>query len=385
MKTPDDWGDVFPILKQKTYLANHTMGAVPAATRDALTELFDVWATQGVTAWEGPWWEAVLEYSARMERLLGAAAGTVAPLQNATRAMAGVASCFDYRGDRNKIVMSDLEFTTFYPLWGAQKRLGARIEVVRSEDGIRVDPDRLAEAVDEDTLLVATCHAYFRSGALLDVEPVVRAARDQGAYSLIDGYQVVGSVPVDVGKLGVDFYVGGSHKWLCGGAGAGFLYVRPDIVSELRPRLTGWFGMQDPFAFTTDMEGATLNQNVFRFLDGTPNVPALMAARQGIRIIEEVGVDAIRKASSARTQEIIARAEEVGMQVRTPKDPKRRNGMVCLQFDGSQQAVQRLVERGIVVDWRPDCGLRMGPHFYNTDEDIDTFFEAVGTIMAAAQ
>lgn len=370
-----DWTQRFPILGRTTYLASHTLGAVPAATKQALADYHREWDELGIRAWSGPWWETVLDFSARLERLLGAPAGTVVHMQNATRAMAAVASCFDYQGERNRVVLTDLEFTTFYPFWGAQQRLGAELVVVESDDGVTVDPERIADAVDDRTLLVATCHAYFRSGALQDLGPIVKAAKQAGAYTLIDGYQVVGAVPVDVGSLGVDFYVGGSHKYLSGGPGAGYLYVREGLIPDLRPRLTGWFGMEDPFAFVRDTTGDTLNEGVFRFLDGTPNVPAMVAAREGLKVVETVGLDTIRRLSVERTRRIVDWAEDADIQVRTPTDPERRSGMLCLQFDASEATAQRLVDKDVLVDWRPDCGLRMAPHYYNSEDDVDRFVE----------
>lgn len=379
-----DWTQRFPILDRTTYLASHTLGAVPASTRQALLDYHRQWDERGIRAWEGPWWETVMDFCHRIERLLGADRATVAPMQNATRAMAAVASCFDYSGDRNQLVMTDLEFTTFYPFWGAQERLGAELVVVESEDGVTVDPERIAEAIDERTLLVPTCHAYFRSGALQDLEPIVKAAKAAGAYTVIDGYQVVGAVPVDVRALDVDFYLGGSHKYLSGGPGAGYLYVRPGLVQDLKPRLTGWFGMQDPFAFVRDTTGATLNEGVFRFLDGTPNVPAMVAAREGLACVEEVGPERIRRLSTQRTRRVIEWAEQTAIDVRTPKDPERRSGMLCLQFEGSEQTTKRLVEQDVLVDWRPDCGLRMAPHYYNSDADVDRFVETFEKAVAKA-
>lgn len=380
----EDWIERFPILGRTTYLANHTLGAVPAATRQALDEYHKQWDELGIRAWEGPWWETVLDFSARIERLLGAHAGTVVHMQNATRAMAAVASCFDYQGGRNRVVLTDLEFTTIYPFWGAQQRLGAELVVVESEDGITVDPERIADAIDERTLLVPTCHAYFRSGALQELAPIVAAAKDAGAYTVIDGYQVVGAVPVDVQALDVDFYLGGSHKYLSGGPGAGWLYVREELIPELRPRLTGWFGMEDPFAFVQDTTGRTLNENVFRFLDGTPNVPAMVAAREGLAVVEEVGPEAIRRLSVERTRRLVEWAVDAGIEVRTPEEPSRRSGMLCLEFDGSEGTTERLVDNDVVVDWRPDCGLRMAPHYYNSDEDVDRFIEEFERAVARA-
>lgn len=375
-----DWAKLFPILGKKTYLSSHSLGAVPASTAEALRGLYDEWATLGIAAWDGPWWEAVLGFSKDLEAILHAKAGTVAPMPNATRAMAGVASALDFAGRRNKVVVTDLEFTTFYPFWRAQERNGARLVVVASKDGATVPASDLIAAIDDETLLVSTCHAYFRSGAIQDVAAITKAAHDAGARVLIDGYQAVGTYPIDVARLDVDFYVGGSHKYLCGGAGAGFLYVRPDLVSTLNPTLTGWFGLADPFAYGKELLGAVGSPGVYRFLDGTPNVPGLYSSREGIRAVRRFGIDAVRAHSLRLTSLAMKRADEAGLEVRTPRKDAERSGMVCLEFPGSQAATRRLVDAGIVVDWRPDCGLRLSPHFYNSAVDVERLFDALGSM-----
>lgn len=370
----------FPILEEMTYLASHSLGAVPAQTRQALEGYHEAWATEGIGAWEGPWPEAIEGFNRRIEDLLGAPEGTVAPMQNATRAMAGVASALDPSEGRDKVVMTELEFTTSYPLWRGFEELGAEIEIVESPDGVTVPPEAIAEAVDEDTLLVHTCHVYFRSGAIQDPAPIAEAAREAGAYSLIDGYQSLGTVPVDVQDAGVDFFVGGSHKWLCGGPGAGYLYAREGVAEELDPRLRGWFGLADPFAYE-DVEGrGTPAEGARRFLGGTPNVPGLVAAREGIDAVREVGLETIRERSLDLTDRILVHADAQGLDVNTPREEAQRGGMVCLDFEGAEQATDELAERDIVVDWRPDCGIRVSPHFYNTEAEIDELFETLARI-----
>ena len=378
------WREQYPILESKTYLASHSLGAVPRATRDALNEYHDLWATEGILAWDGPWWQAVLNYSATMERIIGAPEGTVVPMQNATRGMAAVASCFEYQAPRNRIVITSLEFTTSYPFWTSQQRLGAELVVIESRDGKTVDLEDFVNALDERVLLVPTSHVYFRSGALQDLATIIDAAHRHGAMVLGDGYQAVGTVPVHMETLDVDFYVGGSHKWLCGGPGAAFLYVRPDHVQRLQPRLTGWFGLKNPFGYDPRSAKPELSDGVHRFLGGTPNVPALYAAREGLRIIDTIGVEAIRRVSTAQTTQVIERADERGLTVHTPRNPNERSGMVCLDFPDAERVSHQLCEQGIVVDWRPDCGLRMSPHFYNTEEDTTRFFTAIDDALGTA-
>ncbi len=374
----------FPILEKMTYLASHSLGAVPRAAEGALRRYYNEWAELGIGAWDGPWWQAVLDFSADIERVLGAQGGTVVPMLNVTRAMAAAASCFEWTGKRRRIVTTAMEFSTTRPFLTALERLGAELVVVPSDDGMTVDPARVAAAIDERTQLVVCSHVFFRSGTLMDLRTVARAARASGAYVLGDGYQCAGCVPVDVQDLGVDFYVGGCHKWLCGGPGAGFLYVRPELIPEMRPRLTGWFGLENPFSYDPGPAGLELNTGVLRFLAGTPNVPGLYAAREGVRTVLEAGIDRIRERSKVMTTRIAQDAAAAGIDVRSPSDAEQRSGMVCLQFDGSEAATAALIERDVMVDWRPDCGLRVSPHFYTSDADIDRFFDVLASVRAGA-
>ena len=370
----------FPILAERTYVVNHSLGAVPASTKQAMEEFVDAWATLGPSAWEGPWWATLEEFCANLEHILGGAKGTVVPMQNATRAMAAVASGLTYRTPRNRVVMTELEFTTFYPFWRNQETLGAELVVVPSDDQISVPVERIVKAIDDRTLIVPTCDVYFRSGARQDLKAIVQAAHEHGAMVIGDGYQAVGCVPVDVKKLGIDFYVGGSHKWLCGGAGAGFLYVRPDLAATFEPRLTGWFGLADPFAYEKDLSGKKRHPGAFRFMDGTPNVPALYGAREGVRAIRRVGVDNIHRHNQDLTERLRQGATERGLEIRSPADRNKRSAMTCLAFDGSQETCAQLNERGVMVDWRPGSGIRVSPHFYSTRADIDAFFEALDAV-----
>jgi len=370
----------FPILETCTYLASHSLGAVPRRAEDALREYYREWAELGITAWDGPWWQAVLDFQEDIGRVLGAQGSSVAPMLNVTRAMAAVASCFDWRGERNKIVTTAMEFTTTRPFLTGLEREGAELVVVPSDDGVTVDPERVAAAIDERTRLVVCSHVFFRSGALMDLKRVAAAAREHGAYALGDGYQTAGCVPIDVKDLGVDFYVGGCHKWLCGGPGAGFLYVRPGLIGELRPRLTGWFGLKDPFSYDPGPGGLDLSEGIHRLLAGTPNIPGLYAAREGVRAVLEAGIDRVRERSKAMTSRVAAEAGSVGIEVRSPAEADARSGMVCLQFEGSEAATAALNERGVVVDWRPDCGLRVSPHFYTSDAELDRFFSELASV-----
>lgn len=374
--------DRFPILEETTYLASHSLGAVPRATWDAMEAYVDVWATEGIGAWEGPWPEAIGTFEAQIQEILNAPEGTVVPMLNATRGMAAVASALDPTGDRRKIVLTDLEFTTSYPLWRGFEELGAELEIVESPDGVTVPTEQIVDAIDEETLLVHTCHVYFRSGAIQDLAAVTEAAHEAGAYVLGDGYQSVGVVPVDVDAMGLDFLVGGSHKWLCGGPGAGYLYASEAVLDELDPRLRGWFGLAEPFAYEPGTGRGAPAETAHRFLGGTPNVPAMYAAREGIELVREVGVKRIRKRSLDLTDRILVHADAQDFTVSTPREQAERGGMVCIDFDGAEAATQTLREEGIIVDHRPDCGIRISPHYYNTEAEIDELFQALVRIRS---
>ncbi len=371
----------YPILNTTNYLASHSLGAVPQASLASLQKYWQEWATLGIQAWDGPWWQSILDFNQSIEAILGAKSGTVIPMENATRGMAAIAHSIDWTGDRNEVLLTDLEFTTSYPLWKGIESLGARIKWIQSDDGITVPMSKWEEAITDRTRLVATSHVFFRSGAVQDLGTLVQWAHQKGAWVMGDGYQSVGTVPIDVQKMGVDFFVGGSHKWLCGGPGAGYLYVHPERMPDLHPQLTGWFGIRDPFQYqaATQFEPA---EGVFRFLLGTVGIPALYAAREGIQGVLNFGMPQVRQYSKELTQKWVEFALSQGYSVPSPWDPEQRSGMFCLDFENSEEASRQLAARKIIVDWRPQCGIRVSPHFYNLDSDLEHFFEELSQIRA---
>lgn len=375
--------DRFPILDKCAYLCSHSLGPAPAKTEDALREYFREWNEKGIVAWDGPWWDSIGVFGHQMEQILGAPAGTVAPMQNVTRALEGITSCFEYIGKRNRIVTTALEFITTRPFLAGLERLGAELVVVPSEDGITIPAERIAEAIDDRTILVVCSHTYFRSAALQDLRAVAGAAHDHGAYMVGDCYQTAGVVPIDVVDMDVDFLVGGAHKWLCGGPGAGYLYVKKDLIPTLKPRFRGWFGLEEPFEYTPGDITQSYNPGVLRFLCGTANIPALYAAREGLKIINEIGVDAIQAKSRVFTQWMLEQAEDRGIHSPTPRNPDKRTGMVCLNFDGAKEACAALIERGVIVDFRPDCGIRVSPHFFTKQEELQRFFDELDDVRKA--
>ena len=361
----------FPILGHTTYLISHSLGPMPAEAERRVAEYANAWNTRGIRAWAEGWWELPLTVGDQIGRLIGAPPGTTVMHQNVTVAEAVVLSCFDLRGERNRIVYEEENFPSVRYLQQAQQARGAEIVVCRDEEEI-------VEAIDERTLLVPITHVIFKTGRIQDVEPIVRRAHEVGAHVVLDAYQSVGTVPLDVTGLDVDFAVGGSVKWLCGGPGAGWLYVRPDLVERLEPTLVGWQAHTRPFDFAPELEYA---DGVARFLTGTPNVPALYAATAGYDIVEEIGVDRIRESSVRQTELLVGLLDEAGFEVLSPRDPNRRGGSVVVRTPNFQAVHAELDARDILCDFRPDVGLRIGPHFFNTDEELELVVSAISEIV----
>ena len=372
------WRAEFPILARKIHLVSHSLGAMPRSVGPALARYAELWATEGADAWE-TWMPMVLETGDLVGRIMNAPAGSVVMHPNVSTVQSLIASCFDFSGRKNGVVYEAMNFTTVHYVWEAQARLGARVKLVESPDGIHVPTERMLAAIDDDTLVVPLSHALFQSNYVQDVAAIVEKAHRHGAYVVLDAYQSMGVVPIDVQALGVDFVVGGSVKWLCGGPGAAYLYVRPDLLTRFEPRQTGWLSHQAPFTFSREMVYA---DDMLRYLGGTPAIAPLYAAREGLQIIQEVGVPAIREKSLRQTRRLMALAEEAGLTIKNPRDDERRGGTVCLDFEGSQAAAAALGARGIQVDHRPASGLRVSPHFYNSDDELDLFVAAVQELRA---
>ena len=360
----------FPILGETTYLINHSLAAMPAAAADRLADYARAWGTRGIRSWGEGWWTMPLEVGDQVGRIIGAEPGTTVMHQNVAIAEAIVLSCFrpvDPR--RNRIVYEAGNFPSVRYLYQAQQEL----EVVVCDDDAAI-----IEAIDERTLLVPISHVLFRSGEIQDVEAITRRAHEVGARVVLDCYQSAGIVPFSVADLGVDFAVGGSVKWLCGGPGNGWLYVRPDLVEELSPTFTGWQAHESPFAFEPELRYA---HGVARFLTGTPNVPALYAATAGYDLVEEVGVERIRENSLVQTDLLIRLADEAGFEVRSPRDPARRGGTVTVHVPDFEAVHKELAERQVLCDFRPGSGIRLGPHYYNTNEELEQVVEMIGEIL----
>lgn len=371
------WRPRFPILANKTYLINNSLGAMPASVNDALAEYTNLWATEGVVAWD-TWLPEVANTAAVLEDIIQAPRGSMTMTQNVTNALAEVLSCLEFEAPRNQIVHCAGEFPTVEYLLDAQRRIGA--EVVRIGDDPLVFPaEQLLAAISERTVLVVLSHVLFRTAELVDVRPFVRKARERGALVVLDAYQSMGAVPFDVVELDVDFLVGGSVKWLCGGPGAGYLYVHPNIVDRLEPRLAGWFSHARPFGF--EPPPIEYAPGIGRFVGGTPNIPAYYQAREGYRIVREVGVEAIREKARGQTDLLIEGALARGYTVNTPREFARRGNHVTVDVPQAQRVKEELIRRGFVIDYRPGAGIRIAPHFYNTDAECVAILEEIGDIL----
>ena len=369
----------FPILERTTYLISNSLGAMPQGVYDAMKSYADIWATRGVRAWEERWWMLAAQVGDQIGALMNAPPGSVSTHQNVTTCEAVIASCFDFSGKRNKVVYSDLNFPSVMYFWEAQRAYGARVHMVKTDDGITVPTDRFLDAIDEQTLLVPFSHVIFRSAYIQDAKAIIEKAHKVGAYVVLDSFQSLGAVPVDVQALDADFACGGVLKWLCGGPGVAYLYVRPDLGKKLQPKFTGWFAHQNPMAFEV---GATRYADApFRFMNGTSHIPALEAARPGLKIIAEVGIERIREKSQRQTSRLIEMAERQGWRVNSPRSPEKRGGTVSIDMPDAEEVCRELLKRDILVDYRPKAGVRMAPHFYNKDEELETAIAAVEEIL----
>jgi len=356
---------------------------MPRRTRDRLNEYADVWSTRSIRAWEEGWWEMPIAVGNLIARIIGAAAGEVTMHPNVSVAQSIVASCFNWSGKRNKVVSEGLNFPSNLYIHRQLEGLGARVVTVPSTDGITVPLEELLRAIDEETLLVSVSHVIFKSAFIQDLRAITERAHRVGAHVIADIYQSAGAVPVNVRELGVDFATGGSVKWLCGGPGAGYLYVRRDLWPQLKPRVTGWMAHRNPFAF--DPGAIEFAEDAFRFLNGTPNIPGLYAARSGYEIIGEVGVENIRAKSLRQTSRLIGLAEDAGFRVNTPKDPAERGGTVTLEVPNAKEVTQELLRRDFLVDFRPGAGIRIAPHFYTNDEELDLVMGEICSISRELQ
>jgi kynureninase len=374
-----NYREQFPILDRTTYLISNSLGAVPAGVATSLERYYDAWATRGVQAWEDGWWSLAGDLGDLVAPLIGARPGEVVFQPTVTLAHAVVFSAFDFSSSRPRIVTDAMHFPSILYLIDQQRRNSAEVVVVPSRSGIVVDTQRVIEAIDERTSIVSISHVLFKSAYIHDVAAIAAHARRVGAFTVIDGYQAVGAISVDVRALGIDVYMGGCLKWLCGGPGAAFLWVDPQHYRTLEPKLTGWMSHRQPFEFQT---GLDRRDDSWRFLNGTPCIPALYAARPGLEIINQAGIAAIRAKSLHQTGRLLELAGGEGYRCTTPQDPAQRGGTIAIDIENGYEISQSLKALDILCDYRPGAGIRLSPHFYNRDDELDAAIAAIREILA---
>jgi len=383
MSLPDPllaYREQFPITARSNYLINNSLGAMPAAARQSVARFLDQWETRGVRAWGDSWWTLQDQVADEIAGVIGVPRGTVSMHQNVATALEIILSCFRFDGPRNRIVYADRNFPSDQYIYEARGRHGAKlVRIPAARDGLTTDAQQVADAIDDSTLLVAIDHVMFRSSAIVDVTPIVQKARKVGAFVVLDVFHSVGAMPLSLREWGVHAAVGGALKWLCGGPGNCFLYVDPDASKGLEPSFTGWAAHKQPFLFSP--KGQDYRDDGGRFATGTPNVPALCAGREGIGIVARAGLAAIRTRSQRLTSLLIEEAQRLGLGVESPLLGKDRGGHVALDVPHGYAVCQALAAREIVVDYRPDAGLRVAPHFYNTEAEVSAAVHAVREIL----
>ncbi len=365
---PNAWREQFPITQKTVYMISNSLGAMPRSTRDNLNRYADIWEARGVRSWAEGWWVKQNDLAEHFSQILGVPASALSLHQNVTMASAVFASSLRFDSPRNKIVYTDMNFPTIMYLYdGIARQHGARVVRVESPDGIGVPTEKLLDAIDEETALVPISHVLFRSSFIQDAQTIVEKARRVGAIVVLDVYQSVGCIPLELHKWGVHAAVGGPLKFCCGGPGSCFLYVDPELCQELAPAYTGWMAHKQPFDFDTGP--IDRREDGWRFLHGTPNVPGLFAAEEGVRICAEIGMEAVRKHSMKQTQLIWETAQELGLKSTAPENPEQRGGTIAIDAPHGYEVCQELLARDFIVDYRPKAGVRIAPHFYTLDEE----------------
>lgn len=364
----------FPILEKSTYLVSHSMGAAPWRAKSALDTYWDEWSADGPEAWER-WLPRIGDIADGIGGIVGAPSGSVFLGPNVSLLQAAIASCIGFGTERNGVVYEALQFPSLTYVWREWERYGAQVHVIPSDDGRTIPTERIIESITERTAIAVLSHAYYVSGAVADVRTIQAHCHKVGALLCVDAYQTTGIYPYDVTAWDLDLVTGGSHKWLCGGPGCGWIYVKPSLLELFRPAVTGWMAHARPFAF----EAAPIEHapSMYRFGNGTPTIPGYVVAKPGHDLIREIGVARIREHNVRLTTRLAEMALERGLRVNTPLEPWRRTGWIGIDFDGSERACRALIEQRIFVDYRPGCGIRVSPHFYTTDAEIDAFFAAI--------
>ena len=374
------WRDEFPILSRSVYMISNSLGAMPRQTARNLAEYAETWATRGVRGWEERWWEMPSEVGNKVARVIGAPTGTVSMHENVTTAHAVALSCLKPSGARKRIVCTAMDFPSMVYLFRAQQAAGFELRVVPAEADLTIDTDRLLETIDESTAVVCVSHVLFRTSYIMDAAAIVERAHQVGATVILDTYQSAGIIPVDVSALQVDFAVGGCLKWLCGGPGNAFLYTRPDLLTTAKPAFTGWLAHEHPFDFDTG--DVAMRGDAMHMMNGTPSIPAYYAALAGLDIINTVGVDRIRDASTRMTARLLTLVDQYGFSSAAARNPHRLAGTVAINVPDALLVSRTLKARDFIVDYRPPVGVRISPHFYNTMDEIESVMAEIASIVA---
>jgi kynureninase len=366
--------DDFPILENSTYLVSHSMGAASLGAKTALDTYWEDWSTDGPEAWER-WLPRIGEIADGIGAIIGAAPGSVFLGPNVSVLQAALATCIGFGSERNEVVYEALQFPSLTYVWREWERYGAVVRVIPSDDGRSIPTERIVASITEKTAIAVLSHAYYVSGAVADVRTIQAHCHKVGALLCVDAYQTTGTYPYDATQWDLDLVTGGSHKWLCGGPGCGWIYVKPSLLEYFRPAVTGWMAHARPFAF----EDAPIAHagSMYRWGTGTPTIPGYVVAKPGHDLIRSVGVPRIREHNVRLTNKLAGMALERGLCVYTPLEPERRSGWIGIDFEGSERVCRELIAARVFVDYRPGCGIRVGPHFYTLDEEIDAFFTAL--------
>jgi kynureninase len=377
----EDYRDEFPVVHRKSYLISASLGPVSGRSKRYLQEFVDAWEEMGAP--EPVWFERIFprirEVKRLYARLIGADPEELAITTNVTMALSSVLSCLDLSGQRNRIVLTELDFPTDGHVAMAQRRRGADVVFLPSSDGLTVPVEAFAEAIDERTAIVIINRVLYRSSALLDVREICRLAREAGAWTVIDDFHGAGIVPIDVHEVGCDFHTTGVLKWLCGGPGLTFLYARRELLPSLEPTIAGWWSQREPFAFR--LQELDWHPTARRLETGTHPAPTAFIAQGGLEIISEVSPERIRERQGELTEYVMERADAAGLPVRTPRRREVRGGVVNVSVgEQAGKIAEALYERDVCVDHRGD-GIRVSPHFFNTEADIDRLFDALGSLL----
>ena len=361
----------FPSLEDATYLVSHSMGAPPLGAREALAQYWQEWMHDGPEAWE-LWLPRIEEIADGIGAIIGAAPGTVFLGPNVSVLQAALATSLDFTGERNEVVYEALQFPSLTYVWKEWERYGARARIVSSDDGMTIPTQRIIDAITERTAIAVLSHAYYVSGAVADIRTIQQHCRKVGALLCVDAYQTAGVYPFSVTEWDLDIVTGGSHKWMLGGPGCGWIYVRQGLRDTFKPAVTGWMAHARPFEF----EEAPIDyaRSMYRFGTGTPTIPGYVVARAGHDLIRAIGVARIREHNVRLTTKIAEMALERGLRVNTPLDPPKRTGWIGIDLDNAKSICAKLIEERVFLDYRPGCGLRVSAHFYTSDDEIERFF-----------